>query len=335
MDKISIIIPVYNGEKYLDKTIRLVLEQHYQNIELILVNDGSTDESLKICNHYERVDPRVVVINKSNGGISDARNAGVALCTGKYVAFVDQDDMISSDIYLKLVSGIEKNNSDMAVSGKTMQLIDSNNILLHMVNYDYEEKNLRGADIFKEISNWDRKGAISQIWNCLYKKEIIKRYNIQFNTKLKKGQEDTLFNIEYASCCNLISFVPGNVYKYYRRKGVSTSLKKNLVYFEDFSEIVSVSVRAIRYEMLLPREKRIFQTYLLRLGVSLFRAYQEPQSESEFFCKILQEIRNNTGNIRVHSYCCKSISLIMYLKLILFLSDYGFNNLAVRLIKRK
>ena len=94
MEKISIIMPIYNCEKYLKRSIESVLNQTYKNLELILINDGSTDNSLKVCREYERKDDRVQVIDKKNGGVSSSRNAGFKIATGEYVTFVDADDWI-------------------------------------------------------------------------------------------------------------------------------------------------------------------------------------------------------------------------------------------------
>ncbi|HIY36843.1 MAG TPA: glycosyltransferase, partial [Candidatus Paraprevotella stercorigallinarum] len=101
-DLISIIIPVYNSSAYLDKCIGSVLMQTYKNIEVILVNDGSDDDSFEICKKYAENDHRIKLINKDNGGVSSARNAGIKASTGRYIAFVDSDDTISPDFCSKM-----------------------------------------------------------------------------------------------------------------------------------------------------------------------------------------------------------------------------------------
>ena len=100
---ISVIVPIYNVEKYIKKCIDSIINQTYKNLEIILVNDGSPDECGKICDEYERIDSRIVVIHKENGGLSDARNAGLKVMHGKYVAFVDSDDWIEPEMYLSLI----------------------------------------------------------------------------------------------------------------------------------------------------------------------------------------------------------------------------------------
>ena len=117
MDKISIIIPVYNVETYIHKCIGSVLAQTYRNIEVILVDDGSPDNSGIICDEYAKKDKRVIVIHKKNGGLSDARNAGIDAATGDYIVFVDSDDYIAPDMIEKLYETQKRNNADITVCG--------------------------------------------------------------------------------------------------------------------------------------------------------------------------------------------------------------------------
>ena len=111
-EKISIIIPVYNVEKYLNRCIDSLINQTYSNLEIILINDGSTDSSLKICEEYVQKDSRIKVINKKNEGVSIARNVGIEKATGQFISFVDSDDWIEHDTILKLYNLSQKYNSD-------------------------------------------------------------------------------------------------------------------------------------------------------------------------------------------------------------------------------
>lgn len=117
MAKISIIVPIYNVEKYLPKCIESILAQTYRNLELILVDDGSPDNSPKICDEYAKKDDRIIVIHKPNGGVSSARNAGLDRATGKYIGFVDPDDYITGDMYAFMIDGMEKSGANMAICG--------------------------------------------------------------------------------------------------------------------------------------------------------------------------------------------------------------------------
>ena len=113
--EISIVVPVFNVEKFLKKCIESIISQSFSNFEVLLVNDGSTDGSLDICLQYTKIDDRVKVINKKNGGLSDARNAGIKYATGKYICFIDSDDFIEKEYLQKLYKNIVKYNSDVSM----------------------------------------------------------------------------------------------------------------------------------------------------------------------------------------------------------------------------
>lgn len=121
--KVSIIVPIYNTEDYLEKCIESILEQTYDNLEIILVNDGSSDSSLNICKKYESLDSRIVIIDKKNGGLSSARNAGLDACIGEYITFVDSDDFIEKETIEHLVNTAYKYKADI-VSMK-YQVVDA------------------------------------------------------------------------------------------------------------------------------------------------------------------------------------------------------------------
>lgn len=112
---ISIIIPVYNVEKYLSRCIYSVVNQTYKNLEIILVNDGSTDSSGQLCNEWAAKDERIRVIHKQNGGLSDARNVGIATSTGEYIEFIDSDDAVSENITEHLLNIVRKNKSEIGI----------------------------------------------------------------------------------------------------------------------------------------------------------------------------------------------------------------------------
>ena len=112
---ISIVVPVYKVEQYLEKCVESILNQTYKNLEIILVDDGSPDNCGKMCDDYAKKDKRIKVIHKENGGLSDARNAGIKVATGKYIGFVDSDDLIDHTMYMKLYQLLTNTNSDIAV----------------------------------------------------------------------------------------------------------------------------------------------------------------------------------------------------------------------------
>ncbi|MBQ7792832.1 MAG: glycosyltransferase family 2 protein, partial [Clostridia bacterium] len=112
---ISIIIPVYNAAHYFERCIKSVLEQTYKNLEIILIDDGSTDGSEKLCDQYKEIDDRIKVVHKKNGGQSSARNLGLTMITGDYVGFVDSDDYIEKDMYEYLYNNMVKYHADISI----------------------------------------------------------------------------------------------------------------------------------------------------------------------------------------------------------------------------
>lgn len=117
MDKISVVVPVYNVSQYLKKALDSIINQTYKNLEIIIVNDGSTDNSLSICKEYAKLDKRIKIIDKENGGLSDARNSGTANSTGEFIIYIDSDDYIEKDMLYKLYNNIISTNSDVSVCG--------------------------------------------------------------------------------------------------------------------------------------------------------------------------------------------------------------------------
>lgn len=114
---VSIVVPIYNSQKYLKDVVERIVNQTYQNLEIILVNDGSTDNSGDICESYQKKDSRIVVIKKENGGLSSARNAGTKVAKGKYIAYIDSDDLVSKYYIEFLINNLKRNDADLSICG--------------------------------------------------------------------------------------------------------------------------------------------------------------------------------------------------------------------------
>ena len=150
-DLISIVIPIYNASKYLEKCINSVINQTYKNLEIILVNDGSIDNSLDICNDFKDKDNRIKVISKKNEGVSKTRNIGIDKCKGKYLMFLDSDDYIDEIYVEKMYTYLTKNNLSMVTS--SMTLVDVNYNVLKVSSYKDKSDILQVKDIYKDIVN--------------------------------------------------------------------------------------------------------------------------------------------------------------------------------------
>lgn len=163
---ISIIIPVYKVEKYLEKCIQSVINQTYENLQIILVDDGSPDNCGKICDEYAKKDHRIEVIHKSNGGLSDARNKGLEIAKGEYIGFVDSDDYIEADIYEVLYNLLKQYNADVSICN--FYTVSQGKIAIK--NVDSGIKEYTRIEILKEILLDNN--IQSYAWNKLYKKEL-------------------------------------------------------------------------------------------------------------------------------------------------------------------
>lgn len=235
MNKITIVIPVYNVEKCLEKCINSVLEQTYKNLEIILVNDGSTDQSGKMCDMYKKIDNRVRVIHKKNGGLSSARNAGKKIATGDYISFIDSDDYIEKDYFETLYKAIIETNSDIAAIDY-IEIIE-NGVPIINAHENIKKKHdgsyitYEGIEIIKELLN--RKTFKNIVCNKLYKHDILKRH------MFKEGMnyEDIFFTFNLIMDINKITFVNKIGYYYVRRKGsiCYSPSEKNLSDFLDIA----------------------------------------------------------------------------------------------------
>ena len=183
MVKVSIIVPVYNVEKYLSKCLESLINQTLKDIEVICVNDGSTDDSLSILKEYANKDSRIKIIDKQNEGVSVARNTGIEVATGEYLMFVDSDDYLVENACEKALNSIEHNNSDICIFGH-YDLVDGNKIISHKTNDLIKIKDLNVKENLVEYSIY--------IWDKIYRTEFIKSNQIKFPLGLKTA-EDVIF----------------------------------------------------------------------------------------------------------------------------------------------
>lgn len=224
---ISVILPVYNAEKFINRCIESMLNQTFSRFELIIINDGSMDSSLEICKMYEARDNRIRLFSNENKGVSFSRNFGIKKSRGKYVYFIDSDDWIESNTFETMYE-LAKDGADLVIGGATYEYISDK-----AIKKVIPEKT-------KEEYFWiSKKNLVSFIWNKLYKKEIIVKNNIEFPTDLKLG-EDLLFNFTFSLQCNeIIVFSKANyhyilhetnsVYKLDNRSDIFKVLKRILV----------------------------------------------------------------------------------------------------------
>ena len=209
-DLISIIVPVYNVEDYLERCIESILKQTYDDLEIILINDGSSDGSLKICKDYENKDPRIVLVNQENKGVSYARNIGLEICKGQYIMFVDSDDHISARTVQELLNDINTYEADMSICS-FLKVFDDSDIVID----EYNNTTLK-LNSEKALSLLLDDHELCVPWGKLYKATLFS--HLRFDTE--KYNEDMFTIHQLFDACNNIALSNNPLY-YYNQKGVS------------------------------------------------------------------------------------------------------------------
>lgn len=210
-DLISIIVPIYKVEQYLDRCIESIINQTYKNLEIILVDDGSTDQCPHMCNLWAERDSRIKVIHKDNGGLSDARNAGLEVATGEYLAFVDSDDWIEKRYVEFLYNAIIQTDADMSAC-QVRSVLENEEVFtveeqqLQIETFTTEEAlySLINGCVFRAVA-----------WNKLYKRAFI----IDEKFKVGKLHEDEFFTYRIIDKCSLLAWVDTPLYNYRQRSG--------------------------------------------------------------------------------------------------------------------
>ena len=206
---ISVIVPVYNVKKYVEKCLDSILRQKYKNLDIVVVDDGSDDGSSEICDNLEKKDKRVRVFHKKNGGLSDARNFGLRKAKGDIVAFVDSDDFVNENFVGAMLESMEKNNADVVVCGY-------NDIVPN-------EENMSGGEAaVKLLTHHENVDTVT--WNKMYKKSLFLGNEIWF--PVGKKHEDTLTTYKLLARAKRVSYINRPLYYYIDRKGSIMSTEK-------------------------------------------------------------------------------------------------------------
>lgn len=249
MSIISIIVPIYNVEAYLERCIESLIGQSYSNLEIILVDDGSTDNSISICKKYASQDPRIQIIHKENGGLASARNAGMKVATGEYVGFVDSDDWLALDACEILVSLIHQNRPDVIRFG--YQKIEGRRIKgKYHLSYDsglYVGGALQQIqlDTISTESMLDyRQKRILSAWAGIYRRRLLEENQIFFISEREILNEDYLFVLQSVQLAESVYISHAELYYYDTRPNSLTTTYRVNMYekkkklFEKYCEVV-------------------------------------------------------------------------------------------------
>ncbi len=239
-DLISVIVPIYNVEKYIKKCVDSIIKQTYKNIEIILVDDGSPDECGKICDEYSIKDSRIIVVHKANGGLSDARNVGIDKANGKYICFIDSDDYIDDNYIELLYNAIKENNVEISQCG--IKKITEDEVFIE--NIGYKENNVKNSkQMLKDlyITNWEN----IVVWNKMYLRELFN--DIRFPKGKIHEDEYTTYKILYK--VNNVAIINDFLYNYrqneksimgktfnIKRLDILEGLKQRIEFFKESNE---------------------------------------------------------------------------------------------------
>ena len=225
MEKISVIVPIYNVEKYLDKCVDSIVNQTYRNLEIILVDDGALDGSPKICDDWAKKDSRIKVIHKKNGGLSSARNAGIDAAQGNYLSFIDSDDWIDEDFIEVLYNAIIKDKSDLAICGFKKIEEDTCKVIYNEPSCDKDQYVENGLDLLFKQKN------VSYVIACnkLYKKEIFA--DLRYMPGKIHDDEFVIYDV-YTHAKGGVSLVNRCMYNYLQRGNSIISITNNEKIFD-------------------------------------------------------------------------------------------------------
>lgn len=235
--KVSVVVPVYNAEKYIKRCMDSIINQSFNDIEIIAINDGSSDNSLNILREYEKNDKRIKVIDQENLGVSSCRNKGIKVSKGNYLVFIDSDDWIDLDMIGLMYQNSINNKSDIVICSYIREFIGHSKEKLFNLPEEviYEKMKIRNelhrklfGPIDIELSNPEGLDALGTVWGKLYNSELIKENQIEFvDLNIIGSNEDSFFNINVFKYVNKITFLNKPLYHYWKENSESLTSKYN------------------------------------------------------------------------------------------------------------
>lgn len=242
MELISVIVPVYKVEDYLDKCVQSIVDQTYEKLEIILVDDGSPDACGSICDAWAQMDSRIRVVHKENGGLSDARNAGMEVATGEYIAFVDSDDWVTADFLDKLYAALQQDNSDIAACG--VQMVWEDDTPSCMLTHDFNGVLTRDE---AQEALLEESHLLQPVWYKLYRRKVVEGIPFQVG----KYHEDAFWSYQVigraqkVSVCSDVGYfylqrggsIMGEAYSLRRLDAVEAACERQEYLHENFSQL--------------------------------------------------------------------------------------------------
>lgn len=308
---VSIIVPIYNVETYLKQCLDSLINQTLKGIEIICVNDGSTDNSLAIIQEYAQRDTRVVILSKDNGGLSSARNAGMKIAKGKYIGFVDSDDWVDLGMFEKLYNKAISKDADIAMCAvncvnEMTQEIENNDTYFQLGCFSEKFNDI----VFNHRDTKDFLFDISvTAWNKIYKKELIEKYNIAFPEGLI-FEDNPFFYATYFIAENVI-IVRDSLY-YYRINRNDSIIKKANKKFFDVVKIMDIIEETLINQHLFEEYKNDFLKYKINTILYRFSQIQKDYQKEFFYI-----IKRNFDKINLSKYTLSLTNSYYYADVIL------------------
>lgn len=330
--RISIIIPIYNVEKYLRGCLDDIINYSSENDEIILVNDGSTDACLNICSEYSSKQKNIKIVNKINGGLSSARNAGIEISQGKYVVFIDPDDRLHKDYFNVLFNVAQAHKCDLVVSG--YETVPENKKILP--GYELNTV-LNGIDFVLSSKNIHTRNDLCFVWRNIYKLDIIKNNKIRFNEEVFIG-EDVIFNLEFMMKCKRAYAIDKQMY-YYTVNNPNSLMRVNYKPKLESSLIIQYNIRkklSEQYGLLKNEEYKIdMANYYLKNVYSMIikniNQGQQNNIKSDIKRILNYDMFRDNTRILGFSYKCENIKEYIYYLAIKF----KIYSLIFRIYERK
>lgn len=301
---ISIIVPIYNVEQYLIQCIESILEQSLSNIEIILVDDGSKDNSGNICDEYARRDSRIRVIHKENGGLVSARKAGLELATGDYIAYVDGDDFIESNMYEVMYAKAVQENADIVIVGyladNGQKLSQKKNVIASGVYKGDDMQELYSKMLYS--GKFYVPGIIPAVWNKLFKKEVL--YDCQMNVpnEIQMGEDVAC---TYRSIMNAKVVMIDNDFYPYHYRYVPNSMSKGIDenYFQNIFLLYRYLRQCLQGARTIESQIEFYLAYLVHIGInSIFgkRSKLNNFQKCVYVKKLEEEYSKKQRGLKIH-----------------------------------
>ena len=290
--KLSIIVPVYGVEKYIDKCLNSLVKQSLKEIEIIVVNDGTKDNSQKIIDKYVKKYPdKIKSYIKENGGQGSARNYGLKKASGEYIGYVDSDDFVEKDMYKKLYNKAKENNYDIVVCGN------------YNVSEDYQNKNI---DAFINNYNTDLENIFfgkMAVWNKIYKRDILIKNKLEFKEKV--WYEDLAFTLKAIMNSNTFAFIDEPLYDYLIREGSTmnnSNVQRNLEILDAFNDILSYIQHNKKEEYFSKIEFLAIDHIYISAIVRVLKAEADDKVKRETINKLLDYMNKKFPNYKNNKY---------------------------------